>query len=113
MMICSTPAVIEVSTARSGYMIIEYTPSAEDEKSASRAGSIDSPPSRPYRFKFGNLSCRNWSKTSDLAKSPWIRVRCSASILSAASSSDSSRWENQRRSVLEGECMYSYAMRPT
>ena len=32
---------------------------AEDEKSASGAGSTDSAPASPYSFKCGNFSCKN------------------------------------------------------
>ena len=64
------------------------------------------------RFRFGNFTCKKLSKTSLLANSSCIRRFFSSLMASSGVSSDenndldSRRWENQRRSVFEGECIY-------
>ena len=60
---------------RAFYVIVKINiPADATLKSVSNFRSIDSPLSRPYRFKFGNLSCKNWSKTSLRVSSSHIRL---------------------------------------
>ena len=117
--VCSTPAIhsYEMMLSRNGSCI----PCAATRNRESRAGIMDSPPSRPYcdvircqytsswvyvtgrtRFRLGNLSWRNLSRASLLARREWMRLRSGVGRGSSAS-----RWRmNHRRSALCGECMY-------
>jgi len=64
------------------------------------------------RLRFGNFNCKKLSKTSLLANNSCMRRFFSSLMTSSGVSSgegknfDSRRWENQRRSVFEGECIY-------